>query len=598
MVLQTADPPFSQDPKSSNDDGSKPSSDDRKKVDEDPRNESECKDQKKEYNVNITNNINTVSSTINVAGTNEDNELPFNPNMSALEDVSIFNFLSDDEDDGTMADMNNLDTTIQVSPIPTIRIHKDHPLDQAIRDLQLATQTRKMSKDLEEHGFVSTIQQRTNHKDLQNYLFACFLSQEEPKKSAFLYGNIKEDMYVYQPLGFEDLDFSDRVYKVEKELYGLHQARRAWFIEVKTASTPMETQKPLLKDEDGEEVDVHMYRSMIGSLMYLTSSRPDIMFAVCACARYQFNLEVSHLYAVKRIFRDLQLADEEGIDFLPNSTIFEQLALMGKPKRKDTQVPQPSDPTDNVANEAVHKELGDRLVRATTIASSLEAKQDNGGGPRCQETIGDTTAQTRFKIQSKHSNDSLLIRGNTLQSDKDSIKLDELMALCTTLQNRVLDLEMKKTTQCNEIVSVKRRVKKLEKRNSSRNHKLKRLYTFGLSDRIESSRDEESLGEDTSKQERRIDAINADEDITLVNDADNEMFNVDNLGDEELKDLKLKEFDRIQEMFDRAFRRVNTFEDFRPELVEGKEKRTGEELEQEITRKQKVEDDREKAELK
>ncbi|GJW69202.1 uncharacterized mitochondrial protein-like protein [Tanacetum coccineum] len=75
------------------------------------------------------------------------------------------------------------------------------------------------------------------------------------------------------------------------------------FAEVKTTSTPMETQKPLLKDKDGEEVDVHMYRSMIGSLMYLTSSRPDIMFVVCACARYQVNPKVSHLLAVKRIFR-------------------------------------------------------------------------------------------------------------------------------------------------------------------------------------------------------------------------------------------------------------------------------------------------------
>ncbi|GKE57619.1 hypothetical protein Tco_1496804 [Tanacetum coccineum] len=66
----------------------------------------------------------------------------------------------------------------------------------------------------------------------------------------------------------------------------------------------METQNPLLKDEDGEEVDVHMYRLMIGSLMYLTSSRPDIMFAVCACARYQVDPKVSHLYVVKRIFSD------------------------------------------------------------------------------------------------------------------------------------------------------------------------------------------------------------------------------------------------------------------------------------------------------
>ncbi|GJS99175.1 retrovirus-related pol polyprotein from transposon TNT 1-94 [Tanacetum coccineum] len=166
LPLWTADPPYSQDPKSSHDDGSKPSSDDGKKVDEDLRKESECKDQEKEDNVNNTNNVNTtsnvntVSSTVNAAGTNEVNavggktsiELPFDPNMPALEDDSIFDFSRDDEDDGVVADMNNLDTTIKVSPIPTTRIHKDHPLDQVIGDLQSATQTRKMSKNLEEHG--------------------------------------------------------------------------------------------------------------------------------------------------------------------------------------------------------------------------------------------------------------------------------------------------------------------------------------------------------------------------------------------------------------------------------------------------------------
>ncbi|GJR53303.1 putative ribonuclease H-like domain-containing protein [Tanacetum coccineum] len=170
-------------------------------------------------------------------------------------------------------------------------------------------------------------------------------------KSAFLYGKIEKEVYVCQPLGFEDPDFPDRVYKVEKALYGLHQAPKPWyetlstylldngfqrgkidktlfikrdkgdillvssmgeltfflglqvkqkedgifisqdkyvteilkkfgFTDVKTASTPMETQKALLKDEDSEEVDVHLYRSMIDSLMYLTSSRPDIMFVV------------------------------------------------------------------------------------------------------------------------------------------------------------------------------------------------------------------------------------------------------------------------------------------------------------------------------
>nr|GEZ69279.1 hypothetical protein [Tanacetum cinerariifolium] len=398
--------------------------------------------------------------------------------------------------------------------------------------------------------------------------------------------------------------------------------------------------------------------------------------------------------------RDLQLADEEGIDCLPNFTIFEQLALMGfsnatdphhtpiilqpsssqpqkiqkprKPKRNDTQVPQPSSPTNNVVDKVVHKELSDSLVRAATTASSLKAKQDSVGGPRCQETMRDTTSQTR-----------------------------------------VLDLEKTKTTQLNEIDSLKMRVKKLEKRNRSRTHKLKRLYKVGLTARVESSRDKEILGKDASKLGRRIDVIDVDDEITIVNDVDNEMFDVDALGGEEvfvakqevvstaattatittkeitlaqaleafktskskekeivfqepqpvkprkkdqirldeeaalklqakfdegeriareraekeqeaninkppiqaqkrkimctylknmkgykLKDLKLKEFDNIQEIFDRAFRRVNTIEEFIPEFVERKDKKAREELEQEITMKQKVEDDKEKAELK
>ncbi|GKF60540.1 hypothetical protein Tco_0177326, partial [Tanacetum coccineum] len=125
----------------------KPSRDNEKKVSEEPgkeggdlSKEGESNDQEKGDNVNNTNNV-------NAASTNEVNAV-------------------DDEDDGAEADMNNLDTTIQVSPNPTTRINKDHPLDQVIGNLQLATQTRRMSKSLEEHGFISTIQQRTNHKDL------------------------------------------------------------------------------------------------------------------------------------------------------------------------------------------------------------------------------------------------------------------------------------------------------------------------------------------------------------------------------------------------------------------------------------------------
>ncbi|GKC72592.1 hypothetical protein Tco_1118475 [Tanacetum coccineum] len=122
---------------SSHNDGSKPLSDDGKKVDEDPRKDSKCNNQEKEDNVNNTNNVNAAGTNkVNAVGGKISIELPFDPNMHAFKDYSIFDFSRDDEDDGAEADMNNLNTTIQVSPIPTTRIHKDHPLDQVIRDLQ------------------------------------------------------------------------------------------------------------------------------------------------------------------------------------------------------------------------------------------------------------------------------------------------------------------------------------------------------------------------------------------------------------------------------------------------------------------------------
>ncbi|GJV11242.1 retrovirus-related pol polyprotein from transposon TNT 1-94 [Tanacetum coccineum] len=481
-------PPYSQDPKSSHDDGSKPSSDDGKKVDEDPRKESECKDQEKEDNVNSTNNVNTVSSTVNAAGTNEVNvvggktsiELPFDPNMPALEDDSIFDFSRDDEDDGVVADMNNLDTTIQVSPNPTTRIHKDHPLDQVIGDLQSATQTRN---DFKKFGRNMVFKEGIDYDEvfapvarieairlfLAYASFKDFVVYQMDVKSAFLYGKIEEEVYVCQPPRFEDPDFPDRVYKVEKALYGLHQAPRACsmgeltfflglqvqqkkdgifisqdkyvgeilkkfrFTEVKTASTPMETQKPLLKDEDGEEVYVHMYRSMIGSLMYLTSLRPDIMFAVCACARYQVNPKVSHLHVVKKIFRYLKGQPKLGL-WYPKDSHFDLVAY-----------------TDS-----------------DYAGASLDRKSTTGGSWK------------HFGVGCTHT-------ASSLEAEQDS--------------GNIIKTRSKATP--NEAVASR------------------------------SSRDEEDLGEDASKQGRRIHDIDADEDITLVND-DNKIFDVDALAGEEV----------------------------------------------------------------
>ncbi|GJY26448.1 putative reverse transcriptase domain-containing protein [Tanacetum coccineum] len=182
-------------------------------------------------------------------------------------------------------------------------------------------------------------------------------------------------------------------------------------------------------------------------------------------------------------------------------------------KRKDIKVPQPSGPTTNVEDEAVNEEMNNSLERAATTAIGLEAEHysgnidktqskatlnessfsgtSSGSGPRRQETMGDTIAHTRSKNVSKFSNDPLLARGNTFRSGKDRLKHEELMALCTTLQSRVLALETTKTTQAAEIASLKKRVKKLERRNKSITYGLKRLYKVGSSRRVESSEDED-----------------------------------------------------------------------------------------------------------
>nr|GEU66451.1 hypothetical protein [Tanacetum cinerariifolium] len=485
LPLWIVDLPFSQDPKSSHDDGSKTSSDDGKKFDEDPRKE------------------------------NEYNELPFDPSMPALEDVSIFNFLSDDKDDDV--------------------------------------------------------------------------------KSAFLYGKIEEKVYVCQPPGFEDPDFPDRVYKVEKAMYGLHQAPRAWhkrdillfqvyvddiifgstkkklcnaferFTEVKTVITSIETQKPLLKDKDGEEVDVHMYR-------------------------YQVNPKFSHLHVVKRIFRylkgqlklghwypkdypfdlvaytdsdyagasldrksttegcqfleygkeiviiessvrrDLQLGDKEVIDCLPNFTIFEQLALMGYhvAERKNRILIEAT--RTMLLGYVFSKQYWTKAVatacytqnRSTNVKRHLKTPYDIFGKSFLDRV---TPLFQKMVIQ----NQSELDEGSVMPIDPHHT-LTILQPSSSQPQKTQKPRKPKrKDTQAPQpgspIESIADEV--IHKELGDR---LVRAATIASSLEAEQDSDEESLGEDGSKQERRIDSIDDGDEITLVNDADNEMFDVDDLG--------------------------------------------------------------------
>nr|GEU56041.1 hypothetical protein [Tanacetum cinerariifolium] len=337
--------------------------------------------------------------------------------------------------------------------------------------------------------------------------FKDFVVYQMDVKSGFQYKKIEAKVYVCQPPRFEDPYFPNKVYKVEKALYGLHQALRAWYETLSTylmdngfyrgqidkilfikrhkdnillvqvyiddiifgstrkelTSTPTKPNKALVKDAKAENADVHLYRSMIGSLMYLTASRPDITFVVCACARFQVTPKTSHLHVVKRIFRylkgqpklglwyhrdspfDLEAyfdSDYAGASLNRKSTtggcqFLNKRMMIVKDGRcfmdkfavktgnsslntasmiyycqaKVTQISQSSGPTNLVADETIYKEWEDNIERVSTTGSSLEAEQDIGSGPRCQVTIlRGAEAQTRFEVASKQSNDLPLSR--------------------------------------------------------------------------------------------------------------------------------------------------------------------------------------------
>nr|GEY85798.1 uncharacterized mitochondrial protein AtMg00810-like [Tanacetum cinerariifolium] len=254
---------------------------------------------------NSTNSSNTASPSVNDVSLNigiaekssfvDPSKYPDDPDMSELEDIV---YSDDEEDVGAEADLSNLETIIPVSPIPTTKVHKDHPVNQIIGDLNSAPQTRS------------------------------FMVYQMDIKSAFLYRTIeKEDKFQMSSIGELTLFLGLQVKKkddgifINQDKYVAKILRKFGFTDVKSASTHIETEKHLLKDPDGEDVDVHIYKLMIGSLMYHTSSRPDIMFTICACTRFQVTPKVSHFHAVKRIFRYLKGKPHMGLWYPRDSPI-------------------------------------------------------------------------------------------------------------------------------------------------------------------------------------------------------------------------------------------------------------------------------------
>nr|GEV13601.1 putative ribonuclease H-like domain-containing protein [Tanacetum cinerariifolium] len=502
-------------------DGFKPLGEEEKKDAKDPGNEDNKVlsieepriNQEKEANVNSANNINTVSLTVNTASIKD---IAVNKNIVywCVDDLNMPNLeeivYSDDDDDvGAEAHIISLDTNIL-----------GYTQEEGIYYDEVFTLVARIEAIMLFLAYAS---------------FKDFVVYQMDVKSVFLYGKIEEEVYVCQPPGFEDPKFHDRVYKVlctefEKLMHkkfqmssmgqltfflGLQLTQKDddifinqdkyvdeilkmfGFSAMKTASTPM-TSKPLMKDENAKDVDVHLYRSMIGSLRYLTSLRPNIMFVVCAFARFQVTPKVLHLHAMKRILRYLKGQPKLGL-WYPKDSPFDLEAYTNSDYAGASL-----DRKSTTRDETVHEERGDRVERAATTASSLEAEQDSGNkhrtqsmatlnepipkgtglgsGPRRQNTIlGERPAQTRFEMLSKQSYEPPLLRVNTLISGEDSMILMKLMDLCTKLFERVLTLENIKIAQDLEITNLKKRVKRLERGKIQELHTSRGVTTAGVS---------------------------------------------------------------------------------------------------------------------
>ncbi|GJS39744.1 hypothetical protein Tco_0564787 [Tanacetum coccineum] len=398
-------------------------------------------------------------------------------------------------------------------------------------------------------------QRRTNHKDFPNYVFACFLSQHEPIKisqafddeswveamqeellqfkiqkvwtlvdlsrgkkaigTKWVYRNKKDERVeairlflafasfmnfpVYQ-MDVKSAFFYDTIEEEQKDdgifisqdKYVGEILKKFSFSSLRTASTPMETNKALTKDEDGEDVDVHLYRSMIGSLMYLTSSRPDIMFLVCACLRFQVQPKVSHLNA---LFQTVTMQvpswtgnpQQEVVNFswqCKKQTVT-KIHVDNESAICVVKNPIYHSKTKHIKimNHFIRDSYEKRLIEMVKIhtdnnVADLLTKafdgMDIGGRPRCQDTIGGAPAQTRSErvfekpneppLSEGHTSgsgegsmeyhfeltdnvppipyDSPLSGGNTPRSDEGRMELiKELMETCTSLAKRVLALE-------------------------------------------------------------------------------------------------------------------------------------------------------------
>nr|GEW98568.1 retrovirus-related Pol polyprotein from transposon TNT 1-94 [Tanacetum cinerariifolium] len=380
--------------------------------------------------------------------------------------------------------------------------------------------------------------------------FMGFMVYQMDVKSAFLYGTIEKEVYVYQPLGFEDLDYPDNVYKVVKSLYGLHQAPRAWkfgLTNVESASTPIDTEKPLLKDPDGEDVDVHIYSLInvesastpidtekpilkdpdgedVDTVVATSSTEAEYVVDASCCAQFWATVSIKKANDVVKlqalidrkkviitedvIQQDLRLDDADAVECLPSEEILAKLARMGYEK------PPPKLTFYKAFFSTQWKFLVD------TIVQYVSAKRTAWNEFSCSmaSTIICLTTCRKFNF-SKYIFDSMYtfpaltqkVFANMRRIGKGISGVETPLFASMLVQPQAskeeddVELEQDKISQALEILKLKRTVKKLERKRRSKSSSLKRLRKVGTSQMVESStKTVVGAQEDASKQGREI----------------------------------------------------------------------------------------------
>nr|GEV35283.1 copia protein [Tanacetum cinerariifolium] len=511
------------------------------------------KNEKPDINTNNTNPLNSVSAPVSDVGPSRalnDDEPSYidDPLMPHLEDIYaspttwIFTNSSYD-DEGVVTNFNNLETTVNVSPTPTTRIYTIHLKTQILGDPMnkkdergfvvrnkacLVAQGHRQEEGIEyDEVFALVARNKAIRIFLAFVSYMGFIVYQMDVKSAFLYGTIDEEVYVTQPPGFVDLKFPNKVYKVVKALYGLHQAPRAWyatlstFLErsryrrgaidktlfikqdkkdimlvqvyvddiifgstnkswcdefkelmknsVKTASTPIETQKPLVKDEKAVDVDVHLYRFMIGSLMYLTASRPDIMFAIRACSRFQeirnrrlsISWQETYFMAMKK--QTIVATSTIEVEYVAAAHCYGQvLWIQNQLLDYGFNLMNTKIYIDNESTICIVKNLVFHLktkyieIRHHFIRDAYEKKLIQVLKIHTDDNVADLLTKV-FNVSSKEldSPKQTALGVNTPRCDEDSLELKELMVFFVQFVLRKMELELllclsAKTTSCNE----------------------------------------------------------------------------------------------------------------------------------------------------